>query len=179
MQNFNRPVLNFLTVRTKPGEKSKGFLLAANRILPCALGRSGVGTKRGEGDGITPRGDFYLHEMRVRADRISLRAASFSLQPIAQNDGWCDEPGDRNYNKPVQLPYPASHENLYRDDHLYDVVLVMDHNISQHMGVGGSAIFFHLAHADYRPTEGCVAISRADMLWLLPRIGPETIMKIV
>lgn len=70
----------------------------------------------------------------------------------------------------------ASHEKLKRDDHLYDMVVVMDHNVTRHLSVGGSAIFFHLAYDDYRPTEGCVAISRRDMEWLLPRIGPQTIM---
>jgi L,D-peptidoglycan transpeptidase YkuD (ErfK/YbiS/YcfS/YnhG family) len=105
-----------------------------------------------------------------------MRHGRLALHRIGRGDGWCDEQGDRNYNCPVGLPYRASHEQLWRQDHLYDVALVMDFNIRQHLGVGGSAIFFHIAHEDYRPTEGCVAVSRTDMLWLLPRIGTRTVM---
>jgi len=131
VQNFN--------VRTRAGNKSKGILTAGNRNLPCALGRSGIGIKRVEGDGVTPRGEFLLLELLLRRDRISLRASNFDWHSILPNDGWCDAQGDRNYNRPVKLPYPASHERLFRDDHLYDIVLVMDYNYSQNMGVGGSA----------------------------------------
>ena len=125
---------------------------------------------------MTPRGRFGLLHAMIRTDRVPLRTSNLTWQHIAENDGWCDAAGDPNYNRPVTLPYGASHEKLSRDDHLYDVVLVMDHNITSRMGVGGSAIFFHLAHDDYRPTEGCIAISRAHMLRLLPRIGPYTMM---
>ena len=178
MQNFSGSVEKYITIRSKPGDKCKGILTAGNRNLPCALGRSGIGIKRGEGDGITPRGDFHLLNLMVRRERIFLNSSNFDHHIISANDGWCDAVGDRNYNRPVKLPYPASHEKLFRDDHLYDIVLVMDHNFSRHLGVGGSAIFFHLAHDDYRATEGCVATSKEHMLWLLPRIGPRTIMKI-
>lgn len=95
---------------------------------------------------------------------------------IGPEDGWCDQTGHRRYNRSVDLPFKASHETLKRDDHLYDIVIVMDHNITRHLSVGGSAIFFHLAHDDYRATEGCVAISLRDMQRLLPRIGPQTVM---
>ncbi|MEE9315205.1 MAG: L,D-transpeptidase family protein [Rhizobiaceae bacterium] len=166
----------FIRIRAQPGHRTKGLLLVGGRVLPCALGRSGIGIKRGEGDGITPLGHFPLLLMMLRSERVKLRASNFDWQRITKNDGWCDEAGDRNYNRAIPTSYPKSHEALTRDDHLYDIVIVMDHNITQHMGVGGSAIFFHLAHEDYRPTEGCVAISRDHMLWLLPRIGPETVM---
>ena len=173
MQNI---MLNLLHVRKSPGAKTEGLLIADGRVLRCALGRSGIGIKRGEGDGITPLGTHRLVETYIRPDRISLRASHFPMSEINEQDGWCDAIGDANYNRHVKLPYPASHECMKREDHLYDIVVVMDHNITRRMSVGGSAIFFHLAHDDYRPTEGCVAISRKDMLWLLPQIGPDTVM---
>ena len=164
----------------RPGNATQGLLHAGNRTLRCALGRSGIGIKRGEGDGVTPLGRFRLLGAMIRAERISVRSAAIDLTQILPTDGWCDAPGDRNYNRPVGLPYPASHEKLSRDDHLYDVAIVMDYNITRRLTAkgGGSAIFFHLARDNYSPTEGCVAISRRDMLWLLPRIGPETEMVI-
>lgn len=178
MQNYYGLALRFLRVRPRPGFATQGLLHAGNRTLRCALGRAGIGIKRGEGDGVTPRGKFRLLGAMIRADRVSLRNAEIELTSILPTDGWCDAPGDRNYNRPVSLPYPASHEKLARDDHLYDVALVMDYNISQRVTAkgGGSAIFFHLARPDYSPTEGCVAVSRRDMMWLLPRIGPNTQM---
>ncbi|NKB53106.1 MAG: L,D-transpeptidase family protein [Rhizobiaceae bacterium] len=178
MQNYYGSTLNFLNVTTRPGYRDQGLLSAGGHTLRCALGRSGIGIKRGEGDGITPRGQFRLLSAMVRSERVSLRNAGINLHSIDAGDGWCDAPGDRNYNRPVGLPYPASCEKLARDDHLYDIAIVLDINISRRMTVGGSAIFFHLARDDYRATEGCVAISRRDMLWLLPRIGTQTKMLI-
>ena len=160
----------------RPGNPTQGLLHAGKRTLRCALGRSGIGIKRGEGDGITPRGRFDLLGAMIRADRVPVRNLWLELSRIEESGGWCDAPGDRNYNRPVTLPYPASHERLAREDHLYDVALVMDYNVTQRLTAkgGGSAIFFHLARQNYAPTEGCVAISRQDMLWLLPRIGADT-----
>jgi len=169
-------MLTHLHVRKSPTSHTQGLLIADGRVLRCALGRSGIGIKRGEGDGITPLGSHRLVEAYIRVDRVPFRASHFPLSTIEENDGWCDAEGDANYNCHVELPYPASHERMMRDDHLYDVVVVMDHNVTRRMTIGGSAIFFHLAHDDYRPTEGCVAISRKDMLWLLPQIGPDTVM---
>jgi len=176
VQKFYAEPLNYLHVRKQPGSLTRGLLQAGNRTLTCALGRSGIGIKSGEGDGVTPRGEFDILYAMVRPDRTRLRPLQFDVHEITKTDGWCDAAGERNYNRPVQLPYPHSHERLSRDDHLYDVVLVMDYNISQRMSVGGSAIFFHLAHDDYRPTEGCVALSARDMTWLMPRISPATRM---
>lgn len=114
----------------------------------------------------------------LRTDRCRIRDVRFSWQSIGSGDGWCDEAGHRRYNRPVDITVTVSHETLKRNDHLYDMVVVMDYNITRHLGVGGSAIFFHLSHDDYRPTEGCVAIARRDMEWLLPRIGPHTVMTV-
>ena len=164
MQNYYGSKLRFLFVTARAGNRARGVLRAGNQSMDCALGRSGIGIKRGEGDGITPRGRYRLLGAMVRPERVPLRSAAIDRCSIGQADGWCDAPGDRNYNRPVKLPYPASHEKLARQDHLYDVVLVMDYNISPRLTVGGSAIFFHLAREDYAPTEGCVAISRRDML---------------
>ena len=135
-----------------------------------------MGIFKQEGDGKTPIGRFRLLEAFVRPDKWQFAHASLPLSLIDEKTGWCDAVGDRNYNCAVSLPYPKSHEVLQRDDHLYDVFLVMDHNVTSRMTRGGSAIFFHLAHDDYRPTEGCVAISRADMEWLWPRVGKQTEM---
>ena len=178
MQNYYGPATKFLSVRPRPGQHDKGLLLADGRTMPCALGRSGIGIKRGEGDGITPWGRFRLLFALIRRDKIKGCNTRLLNHSISPQDGWCDAPGDRNYNLPVPLPYPASHEKLWRGDDLYDIAIVMDFNFSTRMQIGGSAIFFHIARPNYSPTEGCVAISRTDMLWLLPRLDAHSVMTI-
>uniref|UniRef100_UPI003593346E L,D-transpeptidase family protein n=1 Tax=Blastomonas sp. TaxID=1909299 RepID=UPI003593346E len=97
-------------------------------------------------------------------------------------DGWSDDPVDPAYNRPVRLPHAFSAETLQRADMLYDVIIVLGHNDAPPMSGAGSAIFFHLwdeaRPQDTRSTEGCVAIARADMLALLPRLRPGMMMEI-
>ena len=101
------------------------------------------------------------------------------MRPIRQSDGWCDTPGNANYNRPVALPYPAGHEKMWRDDGLYDLCIVMEWNITQRKRGCGSAIFFHLAKPGYQPTEGCIALSRENMMLLLPYLSSETRIEVV
>jgi L,D-peptidoglycan transpeptidase YkuD (ErfK/YbiS/YcfS/YnhG family) len=93
-------------------------------------------------------------------------------------DGWCDDPFDRNYNRPVRLPYPASAEAVWRDDELYDLLVVLGYNDSPRRREAGSAIFFHLADPGGRPTRGCIAVSRRDMMKVLALCGPKTRIKV-
>ncbi len=100
------------------------------------------------------------------------------LRFMAADDGWCDAPRDRNYNRFVKLPYPASHEELWRKDHLYDVVVILGHNERPRIRGFGSAVFFHLADPDGGPTAGCIAVSAEDMRKVLPLCGPNTRIKV-
>jgi L,D-peptidoglycan transpeptidase YkuD (ErfK/YbiS/YcfS/YnhG family) len=113
-------------------------------------------------------GGFY------RPDRGPRPRSLLPLKPIRPRDGWCDAPGDRRYNRPVPLPYPASHEEMWRPDHLYDVVLDLAWNRGPIVAGRGSAIFLHLAKAGFEPTAGCVAVPEARMRRLLGVIGPRT-----
>lgn len=92
--------------------------------------------------------------------------------PARRDDGWCDAPADRNYNRPVRLPYSASTERMWRSDHLYDLVIILDYNIWPRQRGRGSAIFLHIARDGFQPTEGCIALRRQDLGKLLSRIGP-------
>lgn len=92
--------------------------------------------------------------------------------PARRDDGWCDAPADRNYNRPVRLPYAASTERMWRSDHLYDLVIILDYNIWPRQRGRGSAIFLHIAREGFQPTEGCIALRSQDLEKLLSRIGP-------
>ncbi len=145
-----------------------GRLVFAGRIYRCALGAAGITDHKMEGDSATPRGLLPLRRVLYRADRIRPPpAACVPLEPLAPTDGWCDAPYDRAYNRPVSLPYDASHEALWRTDALYDVIGVLGWNDQPVERSRGSAIFLHVARPDYGPTAGCVALAREDLLGLL------------
>ena len=136
--------------------------------FPCAIGRAGIAAEKREGDGATPIGAFPFRRVLYRADRLAgLRAGKLTLSAISADDGWCDAPEDGSYNRPVKLPYPARHERLWREDSLYDAILVVGHNDDPVTPGAGSAIFVHVAREDLAPTEGCVALRLGDLLSLL------------
>ena len=138
----------------------------------AAIGPGGIAIKGGEGDGITPRGRFAVREIFYRADRIAKPATALPLRAIQKTDGWCDAPDDPNYNRRVLLPYPASAEQMWREDHLYDLVAVLGYNDDPVVAGKGSAIFLHLARSDYSATQGCVALAYDDMLAAISQLRP-------
>lgn len=138
----------------------------------CAVGRGGIGEKLREGDGITPLGRWPLRQVLYRADRITAPKTRLPMAPIEADQAWCDVPGDPNYNRLVRLPYPSLDERLWRDDSLYDLIVVVGFNDSPPVAGKGSAIFLHLARADYGPTAGCVALSRDDLIEAVEQLGP-------
>lgn len=144
----------------------------------CAVGRSGLvplAAKR-EGDGATPLGTFALRRVLYRPDRVNAPVTGLSVTALKPEDGWCDDPADASYNRPVSHPYRASAERMWREDGLYDVVVVLGHNDDPVVPGAGSAIFLHCSRHDagghLKPTEGCVAIDRAHLLDLLRRCTP-------
>lgn len=157
-------------------EDTQGRLIAGPFEMMCAFGRSGLTRSKTEGDGATPVGTWPLRRLYRRPDRPAAPDTELSIVDISADQGWCDDPGHEDYNRLVRLPFPASHEKLWRDDALYDLMIPLGYNDTSIVAGKGSAIFFHLARGDYQPTEGCVAISEADMRTLLPRLSPQTRM---
>ncbi len=155
-----------------------GTLAAGPLHARCAVGRAGITSHKREGDGATPRGSFRLLAALYRPDRLPRPITSLPLTAIDPDAGWCDDPADRNYNRAVRLPYKARHETLWRKDHLYDVVVVLDYNVDPVTPGAGSAIFLHLGHDDFAPTSGCVVVSLETMRKLLPHLGRETMIEI-
>jgi L,D-peptidoglycan transpeptidase YkuD (ErfK/YbiS/YcfS/YnhG family) len=140
----------------------------------CALGRSGIAAEKVEGDGSTPAGRFPVRRLFYRSDRIRDLACRLPMQPMSPSDGWCDDPGDSAYNRLITRPYSGRHEAMWREDAIYDLVLVIGHNDDPAVPGRGSAVFLHLAQPDYAPTAGCVAFARADFVTLLQAIEPTT-----
>lgn len=151
-----------------------GWLDLGVRRVRCALGPAGVvaAADKREGDGASPAGVWPIRRALYRPDRGPAPATALPLAAIAEDDGWCDAPEDPAYNRPVRLPYAASAERMWRDDHLYDLVLILGHNDDPPVSGLGSAIFLHLAKPDYAPTHGCVAVARQDLEALLRAAKP-------
>ena len=63
---------------------------------------------------------------------------------------------------------------MWRDDHLYDFIVEIDHNTRPRVAGRGSAVFLHLARPNGSPTAGCVAFRAEDLRRLLTRLGPGT-----
>jgi L,D-peptidoglycan transpeptidase YkuD (ErfK/YbiS/YcfS/YnhG family) len=157
-------------IRALSRSNSRGALCLGDLRLPCALGRSGRRALKREGDGATPIGRWPIREAFYRADRLFRPPSALPLRAVRPDWGWCDAPSDRNYNRFVRLPYPASAESLWRDDAVYDIVIVLGYNNRPRRRGRGSAIFVHLARSGYAPTEGCVALSLKNLRFLLGRL---------
>ncbi len=152
----------------------------ADKDYRCSLGRHGLTSNKSEGDGKTPIGDFPLRAVFVRPDKIykdNLRYVSLPVNYISPDDGWCDDPVDQNYNQHVSLamlePH-ISHESLFRDDDLYDFVIVVGYNDAPVKPGKGSAIFIHVASNKYAGTSGCIALSARDIVQILPLLNEES-----
>ncbi|WP_284390170.1 L,D-transpeptidase family protein [Algimonas ampicilliniresistens] len=153
------------------GPWSAPFSFGRDGAVPVAKGR--------EGDGKTPLGRYRLRSGLYRADRMPRPITSLTLHPMQEDDGWCDAPDHPAYNRFVQRPFAASHEPLWRDDGVYDVVLVISHNDSPPVAGLGSAVFIHCRQPDHRPTLGCLGLSAPDMWALLPKLRHGTEIEVV
>lgn len=171
--------LTLLKVRRLAGlPRHRGKLIAGPLILPCALGPAGIVRGKREGDGGTPRGRMALLRLHARPDRPR-PATALPVTAIRPDAGWCDDPAHRAYNRPVPLPFAASHERMWREDALYDLVVELDWNRRPAARPGrGSAIFMHAARPGFAATAGCVALRPADLRRLLRRVGPGTVLDV-
>jgi L,D-peptidoglycan transpeptidase YkuD (ErfK/YbiS/YcfS/YnhG family) len=145
-----------------------------DRTYRCAVGRTGISADKTEGDDASPVGRFRLMQVLYRPDRISTPVTSISCTALAATDGWCDAPEHADYNRAVSLPHPARCETMWREDGLYDIVVITDHNSDPVIAGDGSGIFVHIAgSADYPPTRGCVAFAPDDLREILKDWNPD------
>jgi len=144
----------------------------------CALGAGGIRAEKQEGDGATPLGPLPLRRVFWRADRLARPACLVPAEPLAPEDGWCDDPTHPGYNRHIRLPHPARHEALWREDGLYDIIGVLGWNDAPVMRGRGSAIFLHLARPGLTPTEGCIALPERDLRAVLAGLRGIQVMAV-
>lgn len=151
-----------------------GTVSALGETHPASFGKGGFcpAADKREGDGKTPLGLWPIRAALLRPDRLPAPQTKLPWRWLRPWDGWSDGVGDPAYNRPVFTPHRFSHEALWRTDHAYDLILVLAHNDSQPVPGLGSAIFWHVAQPDGRPTEGCIAMERAVLFRWLEAMAP-------
>ena len=158
--------------------KKSGYLQYKNLKFRCALGKAGIKKKEKEGDNVTPKGIFKIIKMYYRPDRIKNITTAVKKIKIKKNIGWCDDPDSHFYNQQISLPNKFGHEKLYRNDHLYDLILVINYNTNPIIKNKGSAIFIHIAKKNYKKTKGCIALKKKHLIELISKIKKNTKIKI-
>ncbi len=144
----------------------------------CALGRAGVSGNKAEGDGATPIGTFEPRKILYRADRVPPPETVLPVAALRPVDGWCDALDDADYNRQVVLPHGASCEKLWRDDNIYDLIVITTYNEAPVIPGMGSAIFVHIARDGFAGTEGCIAFTEADLRLILAELKPRDVIRI-
>jgi L,D-peptidoglycan transpeptidase YkuD (ErfK/YbiS/YcfS/YnhG family) len=170
--------LGNLNLWTRPGDRRQGWLLAGSRPIKVAIGRSGIKANKREGDGATPAGRYRLVRLWWRRDRLPRPHTKLPVRPIGPLDGWCEDPSDRRYNRPIRMLPGQPGDRLCRNDALYDLIIEIDHNRRPRVAGRGSAVFIHVARADMTPTAGCVSLPANALTRLLARLGPKTTITI-
>ena len=145
----------------------------------CCIGSNGLTVDKIEGDNCTPIGTWPLRRVFYRADKQDTPLTQLPLTKITKQMGWCDDPKDQdNYNKLVALPHPYSHEKLWRNDDLYDIVVELGYNDRPPIAGRGSAIFMHVMDKDGIPTAGCISLRKDHLLNLISLVELNEVLKI-
>jgi L,D-peptidoglycan transpeptidase YkuD (ErfK/YbiS/YcfS/YnhG family) len=160
---MRRTTVTAIRIRPRPGRRTQGWLNVGAHHVPVSLGRTGVLANKREGDGGTPTGLFHPVRVWWRADRGSRPRTLLPIRRI-----------DRRYNRPVKIVPHSVADRLWRDDHLYDIIIEIDHNQRPRIAGRGSAVFIHVARAGFAPTAGCVGLAPRRLRWLLARLRPST-----
>jgi L,D-peptidoglycan transpeptidase YkuD (ErfK/YbiS/YcfS/YnhG family) len=166
-----------ITVARATGQRSRGILRMGARALPVALGRTGIKADKREGDGATPRGHFHPLRIWWRADRTIRPRTTLPVRRIASTDAWCEDPAERRYNHPIHAG--ATGDRLWRDDHLYDLIVEIDHNTRPRIKGRGSAVFLHVARPGLAPTAGCIAMPLAELKRVVARLNKNSVIRIM
>ena len=158
------------------GTSAGHTLSAPGHDCPCLIGKAGTisAADKREGDMASPIGSWPLRRVFFRPDRLDPPRTALPLVPLHEGLGWCDDPGDPRYNRLVALPFAASHEEMWREDHLYDLVVELGYNDDPPVAGHGSAIFLHLREPHTTHTAGCIAVTRDDLLRLLSNADAGT-----
>jgi L,D-peptidoglycan transpeptidase YkuD (ErfK/YbiS/YcfS/YnhG family) len=169
-----KTALSAIHVHVRPHLRSQAWLVAGQRTIRAALGRTSVRPAKREGDGATPAGQFHPLRLWWRADRLPRPRTQLPIRRIGPHDAWCEDPEDRRYNRPFRRSANEPGDRLQRADGLYDLIVEIDHNARPRVAGHGSAVFIHIARPGFGPTAGCVALARNELQRLASRLSRKT-----
>ena len=139
--------------------KNKDTLVVDDFNFKCSIGKNGISKDKIEGDKCTPQGIFEIGTLYFRKDRNQKPKTDIKTKIIKKNMGWCDDPKNKLYNEEIVINKLVKHEKLFRNDNIYDYLLVIKYNTKKKEPFKGSAIFVHLTK-NYKPTAGCIALKK-------------------
>jgi L,D-peptidoglycan transpeptidase YkuD (ErfK/YbiS/YcfS/YnhG family) len=150
------------------------FLYFDKYRIKCAIGKRGITSRKKEGDEKTPKGVFALGSIFYRKDRIKKIKSSLKKIIIKKNMGWCDDSNSKFYNKKIEHPFNFSAEKFWLKENIYDLIIVINYNLNPVIKNKGSAIFLHIAKKSYKPTKGCIAVNKRNLILLISKINKQT-----
>ena len=166
----------------------KYFLKVGNKAFRCQIGTGGLKNevKKVEGDKTTPIGKWYLESLYYRPDRVLRpkfkKKNVLKINRITKHCGWCDDIRSLYYNKHININnYPSlkiNYERLWREDNAYDIIIAISHNTKPVIKNKGSAIFIHCSFEDIRPTAGCIALKKRDLINLIENLRDNVFIEI-
>ena len=154
--------------------KNNDTLILDDFKFKCCVGKYGITKHKVEGDKKTPKGVYQLDNLYYRKDKFLKLNTRLKTIPINKNMGWCDDPKSNYYNKLIKYPFKYSSEKLYKKNNTYDIILVINYNLNPVIPGKGSAVFLHIATKNYKPTKGCIAVSKKNMRLILKHIKKNT-----
>ena len=152
--------------------KNKDTLIVEDFKFKCCIGKKGVRKNKFEGDLSTPSGKFSIGKLYWRPDRVQLPETKLLCKKIKKNIGWCNDARSKFYNKEIKINKKIRHEKLFRSDYKYNYFILIKYNYNKPKKNKGSAIFIHLSK-NYKPTAGCIALSKKDFLILIKIIDKK------
>jgi L,D-peptidoglycan transpeptidase YkuD (ErfK/YbiS/YcfS/YnhG family) len=170
----HKTALSAIHVHARPRLRTQAWLVAGQRAIRAALGRSSIKAGKREGDGATPAGQFHPVRLWWRSDRLPRPRSLLPVRRIAAGDAWCEDPKDRRYNRPFRRSANEPGDRLKRADGLYDLIVEIDHNTRPRVGGHGSAVFIHVARPGFGPTAGCIALARGDLQRLVSHLSRKS-----
>ena len=153
--------------------KNKDTLIIEGFEFKCSVGKRGIRKNKFEGDFYTPSGKFEIGKLYWRPDRVKLPKTKLFCKKIRESMGWCNDVNSQFYNKEIKINKIIKHEKLHRYDHKYNYFILIKYNYKKTIKNKGSAIFIHLTK-NYKPTAGCIAVSKKDFLILASLINKNT-----
>ena len=157
--------------------KNKDTLIIDHFKLKCCIGKNGIKSKKIEGDFSTPKGIFKLGPIYYRADRVAKPNTNLKCHKINKHMGWSNDIKSKYYNRKIKINKNIKHERMFRKDNKYDYVILINYNYQKPIANKGSAIFLHLTK-NYKPTVGCIALKKKDLIILLKIINKDTKIRI-